>query len=649
MNPPILLLAFSLAAVPVPVTAPRPAAAGQATAGGTFEELLAALGRAEASGDTAAASRALAEVRRARIERNVDSHDTLGLGFVRLGVEHLDRRERDAAEAAFRNAVALAPGLPDGHYGLATALLRKGPLGLIPSINATFAGAAAFLATARGEFNARHLLTVAGLLFAFAVAWTVAIALLLRRGALLKHDIEEWLGPDRSRSAALAVLFGLLLLPVVTFQGWGWLPLWWLALLFTYLDLGEKALGASLLLGVLTVGPAVSSLDFRLRTVENPLYGAALSAIEGAPDAADLALLEQAARDDPQDKDLQYLLGAARKRMGRYEDAGELYRRMLAADPNDAYARNNLANIEFARGSYDTALARYKAGTEASGSPEVAATSYYNLSLAHLQMFDYQAYNEAKSNADRLARPLVSDYDRWKYESGDYATVDLDLTRAQLWAKLGGRNTGVAQRNVTAGGGTPLPGLTISAFANPFTASIAVFAVVAFVISRWRGPKAFTIHCARCGTAFCRYCHLGQASGGLCSQCYHLFVVRDGVSGPARNRKMAEVQQAEARRDRLFRALSVLAPGAGQLFAGHTLVGIALLAAWYAVVALLFASRIVPLTDVASRLMPPWPLIGAGVLLAAVWLWANRLEPEFDVALPARRQGPRRARVAQGA
>lgn len=644
---PVLLLTLLLSAAPPAVVNPaRPATAGPT---GTFEALLAALGRAEASGDAAAASRALADIRRARIERNVDSHDTIGLGFVRRGAEHLDRRERDEAEAAFRNAVALAPGLPDGHYGLATALLKKGPLGVIPSVNATVAGTTAFLATARGELNGRQLLTVAGLLFALALAWTVAIALLLRRGALLKHDIEEWLGPGRSRSASLAVLLGLLLLPVITFQGWGWLPLWWLALLFPYLDLGERGLAAAFLVGALAVGPAVTSLDSRLRTVENPLFWAGLSAIEGAPDGAELALLEQAARDDPQDRDLQYLLGAARRRSGHYDEAAELYRRLLAADPADPYARNNLANIEFARGAYDTALARYKAGTESAGSPEVVATSYYNLSLAHLQKFDYQAYSEARSNADRLARPLVSQYDRWKYDSGDYATVDLDLTRAQLWDKLGGHGRGATQRNVVTSGGSPEQGITTAAFANRFTAAIGVFAVMALLVARWRGPKAFTVHCAKCGTAFCRFCHLGQSSGGLCSQCYHLFVVRDGVSGPARNRKMAEVQRSEARRDRVFRALSVLAPGAGHLFAGHTLVGSSLLAAWYAVVALLAANRLVPLTDVASRLTPPWPLVAAGVLLGAVWLSANRLEPEFEVAMPTRRPGPRRQRVAQGA
>ena len=125
-----------------------------------------------------------------------------------------------------------------------------------------------------------------------------------------------------------------------------------------------------------------------------------------------------------------------------------------------------------------TALERYKAGTESGGSPEVVATSYYNLSLAHLQKFDYQAYSEARSNADRLARSLVAQYDRWKYDSGDYAAVDLDLTRAQLWEKLGGHSRGSVQRNVVASGGSPAQGITTAAFANRFTAAIAVFALI---------------------------------------------------------------------------------------------------------------------------------------------------------------------------
>jgi hypothetical protein len=277
----------------------------------------------------------------------------------------------------------------------------------------------------------------------------------------------------------------------------------------------------------------------------------------------------------------------------------------------------------------------------------VAATSYYNLSLAHLQKFDYQAYNEARSNADRVARGLVVRYDRWKYDTGDYAVVDLGLTLDEVREKFAGVETGVALRNVASGGPRGSGGGALAAsLANRFAASVAVFAVVAFLVGRWRGSKAFTVHCARCGAPFCRFCHLGQVTGGLCSQCYHLFVVRDGVSGPARSRKMAEVQRAERRRGRVFRVLSVLSPGAGQVYEGWTLRGAALLAAWYWVLCLVAASRVVPFTDVPRRLSPPWASSAAGLALLALWLVANRFRPGSEVELPAR--PARRARAVPG-
>jgi Tfp pilus assembly protein PilF len=606
--------------------------------------------KADAVGDAAAAARALREIRRARMERNVLSLDTVGLGLVERGVAKLDAKERESAEGAFRTAVDLAPGLPDGHAGLAVALLGNGPLGFVSSIDATLSGLSAFLPTDRGHRSGRDLATVTALLTAFALAWALAVALVARRGGLLRHDLEEWLGPAQARSASLSLFLLLLLLPVATFQGWGWLPLWWLALVYAYLDAREKVLAGLLLAAAVAVGPAVASLELQLRTARNPLFHAALAAVESSPDRAAIARLEDAVRSDPEDRDLAYLLGAARRRAGRYEEAAELYRRMLSADPRDAVARNNLANIEFVRGSYDAARARYRAGTEPGASPEIAATSYYNLSLAHLQKLEYQAYNEAKSNADRLAPGLVADYDQWKYDTRDYAVVDLGLTREQVQDKFAGSESGVTVRNIAAGqGAPPAPGFPLGSLANRFVAFVGVFALAAFLVGRMRGPKAFTLHCGRCGTPFCRYCHLGQVSGGLCSQCYHLFVVRDGVSGPARNRKMAEVQLADDHRERVFRALSVVSPGAGQIYGGWTFRGAALLLAWYGVLALIVARWVVPFTEVSRRLSPPWLAVASGLVLLGVWLAANRFRPESDVELPARPAGPRRARAAQAA
>jgi hypothetical protein len=280
----------------------------------------------------------------------------------------------------------------------------------------------------------------------------------------------------------------------------------------------------------------------------------------------------------------------------------------------------------------------------------VAATSFYNLSLVHLQKFEYQAYNEAKSNADRLAPGLVADYDRWRYDSGDYAVVDMGLDTAQVARKFAGAAGGAGARNVIAGQESPPAGEGVArALANRFSAALGVFALVAFAVGRWRGPKAFTLHCARCGTAFCRSCHLGQVSGGLCSQCYHMFVVRDGVSAPARNRKMAAVQAAEARRERVFRALSVLSPGAGQVYGGWTLRGTVLMLVWYGTLGVLLGSWRVPFVEVSGAISPPWGAIGAGGVLLLAWVAANRFRPAAEVGLPARPSGQRRARAPQAA
>jgi len=642
-----LALALLLAA---PQAAKAPAAPPPAAVGPTspsFEALWSNYVAADGTGNAAAVAAALGNIRRARMERNVESLGSVGLAFVARGSAKLQAGEREAAEQVFATAVSLAPGVPDTHAGLAKALLKKGPLGVMPSVNATLDGLAAFLETGHGSRNGRDLATLGAFAAAFALAWAIAVALLLRRGGLLFHDIQEWLGPAHHRSASVALLLLLLLLPVATFQGWGWLPLFWLALLFAYLDSRERAL--ALLIGVCTlaVGPGVAALDERLRTARNPLYHSALAVTESVPDGADIARLEAAQKRDPQDRDLVYLVGAARKRAGRYEDAAELYRQALATDAQDAVARNNLANIEFVRGSFDSARARYRAGTT-SNVAAVAATSYYNLSLAHLQKFEYQDYNTAKSSADRLAPGLVSDYDRWRYDSGDYAVVDLGLTQAEVWDKFRGAESGVAARNLLQGDDPPQASLLPGALLNRFAVALLIFALAGLLLARWRGPRAFTLHCRRCGTAFCRKCHLGQVMSGLCSQCYHLFVVRDGVSAPVRNRKLAEVQEADSRRERVMRVLSLVSPGTGQIYGGWTLRGALIAVAWYAVLGLVAASRVAPFTEVPSAIAPPWLPLAAGLVLVALWVTANRLRPATALELP-RAQAKPRVRASQGA
>jgi Flp pilus assembly protein TadD len=619
---------------------------GQPAAAVSFEGLWSSYARTERAGDAENSRRIFQEIRRLRVERNIASHEVLGLALVAQGLERLDKGDRAKAEEQFRSAIALAPTLPDAYFGLAKSALKAGPLGFLSAARDTLAGVFARFPTARGSYNLRMLLIPAFLLGLFATTWMIALAFVLRYGGLLRHDLGESLGRSRSSAVALAFYVVLLLAPVATFQGYGWLPLWWIAILFVFLTPGEKAVAVALLAASAAVVPLLSTLEGRLLAARNPLFWAGVQSVEGSSDTRSIALLDAAVKREPADRDVAYLLASHYRKAGRYEETSALYNNILQADPADLIAKNNLANVEFARGEFQSAIARYKQGAEAGGPPEVQATFYYNQSLAHLQRFEYQPAQEAKSNADRLAGRLVAEYDRrWRYDKGDYAVVDLGFTLEQVWEKFDRAADGVGIKNVARGGRASAAAGMGDALLNRFTGFLAVFGLVVFGVSVWR-RKMLTLQCLKCGAIFDARDHRGGAAVGLCPQCYHLYIVRDGVSAPARNRKLLEVQGWDARRNRTFLALTVASPGAGHVYAGQTLLGIALALPWYLVIATLLLGRLLPVTGAPSALVQPLGLALAALLLVAIWVLANRLRPDLDVTVQVKRSPGRRTRTA---
>jgi tetratricopeptide (TPR) repeat protein len=618
------------------------------TAPTTFEGLFAAYVKATRAGDAEGALRAFQEIRRLRIERNVLNLDEIALALVSQGKGKLDTGNRDGAAELFGSAASLAPNLPDGHMARALAAFKKGPLGFASTARSTIEAVIAPLPTARGRHHAATLFVPVAMLALFAAAAIFSLAIVLRHGPLLRHDIEEALGNRRTGSMALAIHLLMLLLPAAAFQGWGWLFPWWLALLFVYMDLWEKLIAVLLVASSLFAVPAMNLLEQRTEMARNRLFWASVSSVEGSPDPRSAVLLEQASRRDPADRDLSYLFAAQLRKGGRYDDAAAVYRELLKSNPDDPVATNNLANIEFARGEYPAAQVRYKEGALKAGDSDLKALFFYNQSLAHLQRFEMQPADEALSQARRLSGGLVSGFDDlWKYDKGDYAVVDLGLSVPDLERKFEGVAEGSGHKNVYQGGTKRaasellLPGLT-----SRFAGFLAVAALVVAGVSFWRGRRMFTMRCLKCGTPFCRRCHLGAAVAGLCSQCYHLFVVRDGVSGPARNRKLLEVQAEEDRQGKAFRVLSLLLPGAAQVYRGAPFLGLLLSFLWaLLIVTALFAGRWLPVTEASGALSSgPWGLVLAGLLLAGVYVVANRMKPETEVLVPVRRQGVNRSR-----
>lgn len=643
----VLLLAPQASPAPagsrvIDVRAARP------PAGNSFEALWWVYRKAQARGDVEGANAALREVKRLRIERNIVRLEPFGLARVAAGLGHLREGQLDKADEEFAAALDLDPYLADAHFGMALAARRRGPTGYLAAVRYSISGLAARMHSITGQHYMGALLVPAGLLMLLVSITVVAIGFLLRYGALLLHDLEERLGADR-RALARGVFALLVVLPVIAMQGWGWLPLWWLALLFLYMTATERVVSGLLLLATMAALPLLNLLDDRLETARNPLFTAGLAAVEGGPDGRAASQLEAALAQNSKDRDLVYLATALWKKAGRYDDASAAYTGVLQQNPKDAYALNNLGNLAFAAGEFQAAIPRYEQALATEPSANVAATLYYNLSQAHYQKFEPQQASEARSQANRLDTEQVRAYDSlWKYDFADvWAVVDLRLTPDELWRKFYGSASGIAEANVAGTGAGPSAVRALAAgLPNRFAGALVVFGIAILVLSRYRGARAFTMRCVKCGTPFCRRCHIGPANSGLCTQCHHLFVVRDGVSGPARNQKLLEVQKEDSKRELVFRVLSLLAPGAGHVYARRVVSGLAFVVAWAALISLaVVAGLLVPLTDAPSMLAPSWGWIAGGVVLLAVYVAANRARPDFEVYIPAGRQ-PRRGRAA---
>jgi Tfp pilus assembly protein PilF len=611
----------------------------------TFEARFAALRQAEQAKDAAEAELALREITRLRVERNVRQLELVALPFVGRGLARLRAGERERAEQDFRDAIALAPALPDAWFGLARAQAASGVLGWLPALRSRLQGLWNFLQSWRGR-DALFLLAVPWALMTFqALALCFALALVCRHGGLLRHDLEERLGGTRGRPLALGACAALLLLPALLFQGWAFVPLWCLALLFAYMTTVERALGGLLLALHVAAGPALAVLAEQAAVSQGALREAALQALEGGPDPTALERLESAWDRAPDDRDLAYLVARLKRKAGDDERAGDIYRELLAKRPNDPVSLVNLGNLEFATRSYPAAIARYKQVAEGQAPVEVLATARYNQSLAHLQVFDRQASEEARAHADRLAGALIAGYEQaWRAPDGAYVVVDVAPSVDQVRAKFGPDPVTVRPNLFgQAPSGWRFQPL-LSGLTGRFSVSALLFVGVVLAVRFARGTRMFTLRCLKCGTPFCRSCHLGKVVGGLCTQCYHLFVVRDGVSGPARNQKLLEVQQEDGRRERLFRLLSLASPGAGHIYARRTWLGAGLALLWYGLLLLaLLAGRVVPLTQAPESLVGRTHLVAIGLALAAVYALTNRLRPDFEAAHLAR--GPRRARV----
>jgi tetratricopeptide (TPR) repeat protein len=522
------------------------------------------------------------------------------------------RSDYVGAREYYQLAAGFAPSLAGAHFGLGKISLRadKRPLA---AMGAWWAGNRALL-TDPGQLN--DVLGNGALLVYLGLCAGGVLALLLlvlRSAPAFFHDLMERSSGRLSEDAARLLGWGVMALPLVAFLPVAWIVALWGALFFTYLKGSEKLVAAAALLLVAAGGPAGRALGWGFATASDPAVQALIASVSPGHDPRHQEAIRTLAGQHPREAVFPFLLGLAYKESRNLENAMEAYRRVLEIDPGHARALVNLGNLYFARQEYSVAQSYYRRASQAD--PRLAL-AHYNSHLAHLEAFRLEAADEAIRQARRLDEALVTELlERGGEGRARRAPVDARYAPREVWARALRLNTPADLRTEA-----------IRALSAPATLAGGAGLLASLLLPGiGLAPRSGAARrCRRCGRAFCRRCQVASKYPEFCSQCMHLFILKDGVAPGVKTRKVAEVARYRRRVWLGARSLSLALPGAGHLLAGRSLLGAGLLMGW----AMAWAGL---LLGGGLLVAPQWiaPAAGTGAMLplvalaGAVWLAGN--------------------------
>lgn len=527
--------------------------------------------------DTKGQEAALQALLALREELAIQDLEPFSIGFIREAEARLKGNDAPGAVGLAQGAVQLSPHLPAAHFALAEARFRADALGV--------AEWGAALVSAIGQLwtdprYARPALADvgAGSLFALVATAVAAVLMLFARKVRYFHHDFHHLFPRAAapwQSAAMAAL--LLSLPVVFRAGMAPLLLALFAGVCLYLSTLERAVAAALVacLGLV------------------PLAGGALtraSAFAGTP-AEDVYALERGGLDAPLAAERVakrvtsgkaeyaelYALGRYQLRRGQLDGALERFKLAAAKRASDARLLTNVGNAMLAKGDADGAADMYKSAAQADAT---LAAPLYNVSKLYSRRAKVLRTELVGQELDRAhtARERANALDPSLSRREDPPEEELALNRYLLSPALAGAELSalassdeqgdkvVEQLSATLVGA---PGL--GAWLYPLLAAAALFALGFTARS-----GAVCGACQKCGRPVCRKCDPElAASSELCTQCVNVFVKKNAVAAPVKVRKQLEVDHHQVRVGRLSYLFGLLCSGAGHVFYGLPVRGVA--------------------------------------------------------------------------
>jgi tetratricopeptide (TPR) repeat protein len=467
----------------------------------------------------------------------------------------------------------------------------------------------------------------------------LALAMVVRYQAPLRHEVEEWLIHSVHERVARAGGLAVLLLPLVVSLGTVWLLVYWLVATFRFMGRAERAVTLGALTTLALLGSAHRFAVSIYAAATDPVVRTTLAAADGGYSPERIVQLRGLVDAHPDNAVYRFLIAGLYKNGRYFEEAFEEYKRALEIDPRMVAAHVNVGNIFFTTGQYGEAIANYHRALDIDSNSLLAL---FDLHLAQSEAFRFREAEESLARARALDPSELARLFGVGRDGSEHATVvDARIEVSSAWrAALEGRTRpqGPAQDE---------PPTRLAAALSGPTSLGALLALAVCLLALWPRLRSTGQRCGRCGRAFCAECKSGRDGSDLCSQCVHLFVLGDGLSPETKRRKMREIERFTRRARWIRRIASWLLPGAGHLLRGCAARGVVLASVWLGAWLVFRPSLVEPLErilrfdsglgDTLPRAVPlPFavdaPAVLAVVVLVLTWLAANvRRVPLPDV------------------
>ncbi|OGW46816.1 MAG: hypothetical protein A2Y66_04005 [Nitrospirae bacterium RBG_13_41_22] len=490
------------------------------------------------------------------------------------------------AKSILREAVRYSPDLPAAYFELSKASFTFSPEGIFNAVDYMLKGIAAY------KRNFWWLFTLLGSLFASTILSLISSAIIIilirlpKDLPLLSHDITE----DRNKALLLLILVSAIIGPLFLIGSI-------LILTGLYMKKWGKVFVYFYLLFLLALPWIFNTASMFF----NASVSAKLKAIVQVNESKDnkYALSVLKGRDDPVEL-FSYAL--ALKREGRYAEAIDIYNKLAAQRPT-APLYNNLANCYVAINDIEKAKELYRKSTELQPIP----SALYNLSQVSRKTLDFDKGDEYFLYAQRLDQDAVSRFRSIFGRNPNRFVIDESLPISALLEYSQEKTADASIMNL----------LRVPQAVMPL---IALFMMMLFYILNKR-LKNRAYRCKKCGTILCSGCEKHIRWGRMCLQCYRSLVKLDELDAKKRIKRVLSVYDYQKRRRDIIKVISLLIPGAGQIYAENVLSGLLFLWPFLFLLFILITNSIfVPETSKFSHIWLKW---GSIFLIATVYFVSN--------------------------